>query len=67
MNSNMATMNRIHEFVAKWCEKFNDPNINDIELCEHYLADDCKELGFEMDSGHAFPRSMEMLFTITRS
>lgn len=47
-------MKQIHEFVVKWREKFNDPNITDIELCEHYLADDCVALGFEMDCGHAF-------------
>lgn len=42
------------KFAQKWLEKFQDPNICYIELVEHYLADDCKMLGFEMDSGHAF-------------
>ena len=44
----------IKEFTQKWIIKFQDPNICYIELVEHYFSDDCKELGFEMDSGHAF-------------
>ena len=50
----MADMRQIHEFAIKWLEKFKDPNVDCIELVEHYLADDCAELGFEMDCGHAF-------------
>ena len=50
----MADMSAIHEFSEKWREKFNNPAINYIELVDHYLADDCAELGFEMDCGHAF-------------
>ena len=42
------------EFAQKWIEKFQDPNICYIDLVEHYLADDCQELGFKMDSGHSF-------------
>ena len=42
------------EFVQKWLQKFQDPNICYIELVEHYFADDCRELEFEMDCGHAF-------------
>ena len=41
-------------FSQKWLEKFQDPNICYIELVEHYFADDCQALGFEMDCGHAF-------------
>ena len=44
----------IKEFAQKWLEKFRDPNICYIELVEHYFADDCQALGFEMDCGHAF-------------
>ena len=44
----------IKEFAQKWLEKFQDPNICYIELVEHYFADDCQALGFEMDCGHAF-------------
>jgi len=44
----------IKEFTEKWLERFQDPNICYIELVEHYFADDCQALGFEMDCGHAF-------------
>lgn len=43
----------------KWNEKFRDPNIDYIELVDHYLADDCSALGFEMDCGHAFEEKFE--------
>ena len=49
----MAEMKQIHEFAAKWCDKFRDQNINYIELVDHYMADDCAALGFEMDCGHS--------------
>lgn len=52
----MADMNRIHEFAVKWIDKFRDQKINYIELVDHYMADDCAALGFEMDCGHAFER-----------
>ena len=44
----------IKEFTEKWLERFQDLNICYIELVEHYFADDCQALGFEMDCGHAF-------------
>jgi len=47
-------MKQIHDFAVKWCDKFRDQNINYIELVDHYMADDCAALGFEMDCGHAF-------------
>lgn len=50
----MADMKQIHDFAVKWCDKFRDQNINYIELVDHYMADDCDTLGFEMDCGHAF-------------
>lgn len=50
----MAEMKQIHDFAVKWCDKFRDQNINYIELVDHYMADDCDALGFEMDCGHAF-------------
>lgn len=50
----MADMKQIHDFAVKWCYKFRDPNINYIELVDHWMADDCAALGFEMDCGHAF-------------
>ncbi|MEI3614299.1 hypothetical protein [Pseudogracilibacillus sp. SO30301A] len=50
----MADMGQIHDFAEKWCEKFRDQNINYLELVDHYMADDCAALGFEMDCGNAF-------------
>lgn len=50
----MADMKAIHEFAEKWCDKFRDQKINYIELVDHFMADDCATLGFEMDCGHAF-------------
>ncbi len=50
----MADMNQIYEFAVKWIDKFRDQKINYIELVDHYMADDCDVLGFEMDCGHAF-------------
>ncbi len=50
----MTDMKSIHEFAEKWCDKFRDQKINYIELVDHFMADDCAALGFEMDCGHAF-------------
>lgn len=50
----MADMKQIHDFAVKWCDKFRDQNINYIELVDHFMADDCAALGFEMDCGNAF-------------
>ena len=50
----MPDMKQIHDFAVKWCDKFRDQNINYIDLVDHFMADDCAALGFEMDCGHAF-------------
>lgn len=50
----MADMKQVYEFAVKWFDKFRDETINYIELVDHYMADDCEVLGFEMDSGNAF-------------
>ena len=50
----MADFKQIHNFAVKWRDKFCDQNINYIELVDHWLADDCAALGFEMDCGNAF-------------
>lgn len=52
----VADMNQIHDFAVKWIDKFRNKKINYIELVDHYMADDCSALGFEMDCGHAFER-----------
>ena len=44
----------IKEFTQKWTTKFQDSDVCYIDLVDHYMADDCQELGFEMDCGHAF-------------
>lgn len=50
----MADMTQIHTFAIKWSDKFRDQDINYIELVDHFMADDCDVLGFEMDCGNAF-------------
>lgn len=50
----MAEMKEIHDFAVKWCDKFRNQSINYIELVDHYMADDCKAVGFKMDCGYAF-------------
>lgn len=45
----MPDMKQIHDFAVKWCDKFCDQNINYIDLVDHFMADDCAALGFEMD------------------
>lgn len=49
----------VYNFAMKWSKKFFDPSINYIELVDHYLADDCSALGFEMDCGYAFEEKFE--------
>ncbi len=50
----MDEMKRIHDFAVKWINKFRDQKIDYIELVDHFMADDCDALGFEMDCGNAF-------------
>lgn len=50
----MADIRKIHDFAVKWLDKFRGRNINYIELVDHFMADDCENLGFNMDCGHAF-------------
>lgn len=56
----------IHEFAVKWCDKFRDQKINYIELVDHWMADECEALAFEMDCGNAFLNFTEMQFMIIR-
>lgn len=58
----MADMKQIHDFAVKQCDKFRDRNINYIELVDHWLADNCAALGFEMDCGQAFSEKYENAF-----
>lgn len=50
----MATMKQIYDFAIKWCDKFRDCDINYIELLDHWMADECIALGFNIDCGKAF-------------
>lgn len=50
----MAEMKCIRDFAVKWIDKFRDQKIDYIELVDHFMADDCNALGFEMDCGNAF-------------
>lgn len=50
----MEDLRPVREFAIKWIDKFRDQRIHYTEIVDHYLADDCKELGFQMDCGHAF-------------
>ena len=50
----MKNLKQVHDFAIKWIDKFRDQNINYVELVDHYMADDCAALGFQMDCGHAF-------------
>ena len=50
----MEYLEQVHLFATKWIEKFRDRRISYIELVDHYLADDCRALGFQMDCGNAF-------------
>ena len=50
----MRNLKQVHDFATKWIDKFRDQKIDYIELVDHYMADDCAALGFQMDCGHAF-------------
>ncbi len=52
----MADMKQINSFAVKWINKFKDKNISYIELVDHYMADDCDALGFNMDCGEGFEK-----------
>ena len=52
----------VYNFAVKWNEKFRDLDIDYIELVDHYLADDCSALGFEMDCGHAFEEKFKRAY-----
>ena len=58
----MADLKQINEFARKWIKKFCDPNVQYIELVDHWLSDDCRALGFEMDCGYAFSEKYIVAF-----
>lgn len=50
----VPNLEQIKDFAVKWVDKFRDPNINYLELVDHFISDDCAALGFKMDCGNAF-------------
>ena len=52
----------VEQFASKWLDRFNDPKVQYIELVDHWMADDCRSLGFEMDCGIAFCKSYPVAF-----
>lgn len=44
----------VKDFTVKWVDKFRDPDINYLELVDHFISDECAALGFNMDCGNAF-------------
>ena len=44
----------IYDFANNWIKKFSDPNVDYLELVDHFMADDCETLGFKMDCGNSF-------------
>lgn len=46
----MEYLKQVHDFATKWVDKFRDQKINYIELVDHYMADDCEALGFQMQT-----------------
>ena len=50
----MIDVKQVYDFAIKWEDKFRNQNINYVELVDHFMADDCERLHFEMDCGNAF-------------
>lgn len=50
----VADKKQVNDFAEKWIGKFKNDQTNYLELVDHFMADDCRALGFEMDCGHAF-------------
>ena len=50
----MTDKKLIHNFANKWVKKFEDQNINYLEIIDGTMGDECRTLGFDMDCGRAF-------------
>ena len=50
----VPNLEQIKDFAVKWVDKFRDPDINYLELVDHFISDDCAALGFKMDCGNEF-------------
>ena len=58
----MAYLDQVYEFACKWIDKLNDPNVSYIDVVDHWMADDCRVLGFIMDCGNAFSEKYKGAF-----
>lgn len=47
---------QVHRFAKKWSNKFRNPQTDYLELVDHYLADECDEIGFNLDGGVEFSK-----------
>ena len=61
----MAQLSKVYEFACKWLDKFNNPEVDYIELVDRFFAEDCRKLGFEMDCGIAFNNKYKGAFNHT--
>ncbi len=52
----MPSMEKLTAFARKWIEKFQDEKSTAEELAGPDLAEDCRSLGFFMDSGKSFAK-----------
>ncbi len=52
----------ILNFANKWINKFNDENINYIEMADSSFGDECIKLGFTMDCGKSFEENYPNVF-----
>ena len=50
----LETNESIQIFAEKWLTKFRNETSMGFDLADHFLADDCQALGFQMDCGHTF-------------
>lgn len=50
----MADRKKVHDFATKWLAIFGRQDVNYLELVDHYMGDECRSLGFQMDCGKSF-------------
>lgn len=50
----MSDKHKTYAFAVEWLNKFQNPNINYLEIVDGTMGDECSDLGFEMDCGNAF-------------
>ncbi len=50
----MANKKPIYDFANKWIAKFEDQDVNYVEIVDRTMGDECRTLGFELECGRAF-------------